>query len=187
VSAGPVPSVRGGFGTIIVDPPRSFSDQGSRMATERAVGAGYRGMADEEILALPVDDRAAKNAHLYCWTTDAHLHLALHCIEAWRFRFLQTLVWGKRTSRSGGHRYGGGHYFRHVHELLLFAVRGQAPAARHDLISRFDAVNEGHSRKPGALHAIAEQMGPGPRLEMFARRRVAGWTTWGDQLPKGGA
>lgn len=106
------------------------------------------------LLALPVGDRAARDAHLYCWTTDAHLHLALHCVERWGFRFVQGLIWGKRTSRSGSHRYGGGHYFRHVHELILFAVRGQAPAARHDLISRFDAVNSGHSRKPDALRCI---------------------------------
>jgi N6-adenosine-specific RNA methylase IME4 len=178
-----IPSVRGGFGTIIIDSPWLYDDQGSRMATERAVGAGYRGMPDSAILALPVGQRAARDAHLYCWATDAHLHLALHCVERWGFRFVQGIIWGKRTSRAGAHRIAGGHYFRHVHEYVLFAVRGQAPAARHDLISRFDAVNAGHSRKPDALHAVAEEMSPGPhRLEIFARRRIAGWVTWGDQI-----
>lgn len=183
----PIPAVRGGFGTILVDPPWFFDDQGSqRLSTEHAAGAGYVGMPDGAILALPVNERAARSAHLYVWSTDIHLHLALHCIERWRFRFLQGLIWGKRTARNWRPRVGGGHYFRHVHEYVLFAVRGQAPAARHDLLSRFDAVNEGHSTKPPAIHAIAEAMSPGPRLEMFARRHRAGWTCWGDQLPARG-
>lgn len=181
-AAGPVPSIRGGFGTILIDPPWSFKNKCGRLAPENIAG-GYQTMSDRDILALPVRDRAARRSHIYLWVTDGHLHLGLHCLEAWDFEFIQTLTWGKRTSRSGGHRMGGGNYFRHVHETVLFGVRGQAPAARHDLISRFDAVNEGHSKKPTAIHAVAEAMSPGARLEMFARRRRAGWVCWGDQLP----
>jgi N6-adenosine-specific RNA methylase IME4 len=40
-----------------------------------------------------------------------------------------------------------------------------------------------HSAKPEALQDLAERLSPGPRLELFARRRRAGWTCWGDQLP----
>lgn len=185
MSAGPIPRVRGGFGTAIIDPAWSFRNKAGRMAPENLAG-GYETMEDRAILALPVKDRMARRSHLYLWTTDAHLHLALHCIEAWRFEFVQTLVWGKRSTRNGRHRVGGGNFFRHVHELCLFAVRGQAPAARHDLLSRFDAVNEGHSRKPPSIHGIAQMMSPGPYLELFARRHRPGWSCWGDQLPRRG-
>lgn len=184
MSAGPISSVRGGFGTILIDPPWSFRNKAGRMAPENLGARGYQTQSDAWILGLPVRERAARRSHLYLWTTDAHLHLALHCVEEWGFDFVQGLIWGKRTNRQGLHRMAGGNYFRHVHEYVLFATRRQAPAARHDLISRFDAVNEGHSKKPGAIHAICEAMSPGPRLEMFARRRVAGWTCWGDQLDR---
>jgi N6-adenosine-specific RNA methylase IME4 len=183
VDPGPVPHVAGGFGTILIDPAWSFRNKCGRLAPENVEG-GYETMSDSAILALPVRERAARRSHIYLFVTDAHLHLGLHCLEAWDFVFIQTLVWGKRTAKNGVHRVGGGNYFRHVHENLLFGVRGQAPAARHDLISRFDAVNQGHSVKPQAIHAIAEAMSPGPRLEMFARRHHSGWTCWGDQLPR---
>lgn len=38
-----------------------------------------------------------------------------------------------------------------------------------------------HSRKPDAFLDIVEQVSPGPRLEMFARRQRLGWDTWGNE------
>lgn len=175
--------VPGGFGTLLIDPAWSFRNEAGSFAPGN-IARPYHGMTDQDILALPVKSRAARRSHLYLWVTDSHLHLGLHCVEAWGFEFVQTLIWGKRTARNGVHRVAGGNFFRHVHETVLFGVRGQAPAAQHDLLSRFDAVNEGHSTKPPAIHVIAEQMSPGPRLEMFARRHRVGWRCWGDQLPR---
>ncbi len=39
-----------------------------------------------------------------------------------------------------------------------------------------------HSEKPALFYAMIEDMGEAPRLEMFARSRRAGWTSWGDGL-----
>ena len=37
-----------------------------------------------------------------------------------------------------------------------------------------------HSTKPDRIRAIVEQVSPGPRLELFARRTTPGWTVLGD-------
>lgn len=176
-----LPTTPGGFGTIVADPPWSFEDKGSRMAPERAAAEGlrYSTMPDAWIPALPVARVAAPRAHLYLWTTDAHCDLAFDVVKAWGFRFVQFLEWEKNT-------VGGGHYFRHVFELILFATRGDLGVPRHDVDARFRALNRGHSRKPEVLQDVAEIMSPGPRLELFARRPRAGWITWGNQV-NGGA
>jgi N6-adenosine-specific RNA methylase IME4 len=39
-----------------------------------------------------------------------------------------------------------------------------------------------HSRKPDEQYQLIEECSPGPYLELFARERVAGWTSWGDEV-----
>ncbi len=39
-----------------------------------------------------------------------------------------------------------------------------------------------HSRKPDELYTIIEECSPGPYLELFARRRRAGWVQWGNEV-----
>lgn len=38
-----------------------------------------------------------------------------------------------------------------------------------------------HSAKPEAFMDMVEQVSPGPRLELFARRQRLGWDTWGNE------
>jgi N6-adenosine-specific RNA methylase IME4 len=178
----PLPTVPGGFGCVVADPPWSFNDKGSRMAPERAANEAlrYETQPDAWIPALPVARVVAPRAHLYLWTTDAHCDLAFDVVRAWGFSFVQFLEWEKNT-------FGGGHYFRHVFELCLFATRGALGVPRHDMPAipaRFKAKAGGHSRKPECLQDVAEIMSPGPRLELFARRPRAGWTVYGNQVAK---
>ena len=187
LASGPlcIPRVAGGWATLILDPPWSFNDKGSRAAPDWTdATAGYQTMSEDDILALPIDEIAAANSHLYLWTTDSHLPLALRCIERWGFKFKQVLVWRKMTTNGKVH-FGMGHYYRHSQELVLFAVRGKAPARVRNLRSIFDALAGKHSVKPDELQHLAEQMSPAPRVELFARRHLTGWTCWGNQLAAG--
>jgi N6-adenosine-specific RNA methylase IME4 len=44
-----------------------------------------------------------------------------------------------------------------------------------------------HSRKPEAfwelIEPVLDQHGIGPRIELFARTRRAGWDAWGNEAP----
>lgn len=197
---------RGRFGTIAADPPWSFSDKGSRAAPDWAQAPIYQTMSSREIYDLPVDLLAAESAHLYVWTTDVHLPLALRCVEAWGFVYKKALVWVKRKSAvtplradleepgalidpaapqvmNGPLQIGMGHYYRTAKEICLFATRGRAPMSVHNLPDVFEAPRGAHSRKPDQIHRWAEIASPGPRVELFARRSQPGWEAWGDQFP----
>jgi N6-adenosine-specific RNA methylase IME4 len=171
-----------GFGTIIADPPWSFSDKGSRIAPDWKGRPRYAVMRPEDILALPVEATlAASSGHLYLWTTDSHLELALQVVRAWGYTYKKAIVWVKR--RPGGPlQIGMGHYYRSAKELCLFATRGGAKARIHNIPDVFEAPRGEHSVKPDVIHEWAERLSPGPRIELFARRHRLGWQAWGDQL-----
>lgn len=174
------PLRRGGWRTVVTDPPWMFRDQGSRLGTTRC-SSPYEPMPDEEILALPMALLGARDSHLYCWATDEHTELALKCVRTWGWRFVQFLPWVKVDAR-GKPRLGGGHYFRHAHEHCLFAVRGSAPGRRHDLSAVFFGGRGRHSAKPAEFYDRVDAFSPGPKVELFARVPRRGWSAWGDQL-----
>jgi len=160
----------GGFATILVDPPWPLQSGEKH----------YRTMSLARIMALPVGALAARDAHLWLWTTNALLPKAYEVAEAWGFTVRSPLTWVK--FRLG---LGGRYQLRNATEQLLFCTRGKAPLGSHSQPTWFNAPVTEHSRKPAEQFAIIERVSPGPYLELFARRRPESnqpWAVWGDQV-----
>ena len=160
----------GGFATILVDPPWP-AQSGEKH---------YRTMSLARIKALPVGTLAARDAHLWLWTTNALLPKAYEVAEAWGFTVRSPLTWVKFCLGLGG-RY----QLRNATEQLLFCTRGKAPLGSRSQPTWFNAPVTEHSRKPAEQFAIIERVSPGPYLELFARRRPESnqpWAVWGDQV-----
>ena len=160
----------GGFATILVDPPWP-AQSGEKH---------YRTMSLARITALPVGHLAARDAHLWLWTTNALLPKAYEVAEAWGFTVRSPLTWVK--FRLG---LGGRYQLRNATEQLLFCTRGRAPLGSRSQPTWFNAPVTEHSRKPAEQFAIIERVSPGPYLELFARRRPEShqpWAVWGDQV-----
>jgi N6-adenosine-specific RNA methylase IME4 len=187
VSALSLPTVEGGWGTVFADPPWRFKQPvGARSDVRNGVRSSvpYPTMTAATLLGLPVASIVASQAHVYIWTTDEHIDLARHLMAAWGFTFRQTLVWVK-ANREGALHIGFGWYYRRAHELLLFGVRG--PASGKLLGGKKPPTvvicpRREHSAKPDHFQHFAEQVSPAPRLELFGRRSLPGWTTWGNQV-----
>ena len=160
----------GGFATILVDPPWPLQSGEKH----------YRTMSLARIKALPVGALAARDAHLWLWTTNALLPTAYEVAEAWGFTVRSPLTWVK--FRLG---LGGRYQLRNATEQLLFCTRGRAPLGSRSQPTWFNAPVTEHSRKPAEQFAIIERVSPGPYLELFARRRPESnqpWAVWGDQV-----
>lgn len=139
-------------------------------------------MTNEEIMALPVQDVAMPQSHLYLWVPNALIEVGLQVMRAWGFTYKTNIVWYKVRQDGGPDRRGVGFYFRNVTELVLFGIRGKnnrtlAPARSmpNIIVSR----KREHSRKPDQLYDVIEQCSPAPYLELFSRARRPGWTSWG--------
>jgi len=179
----PLPTVGGGWKTILADPPWRFTNRTGKVAPEHRRLDRYSTMTLEAICALPVADVAAKDAHLYLWVPNALLPEGLKVMEAWGFRYVSNVIWAKRRKDGGPDGRGVGFYFRNVTEPILFGVRGSMrtlPPARSQ-VNMIETRKREHSRKPDEQYGLIEACSPGPFLEMFARHPQPGWTAWGDE------
>jgi N6-adenosine-specific RNA methylase IME4 len=178
-----LPTNLGKFGTILADPPWLFNNRTGKMAPEHKRLYRYHTMTNEEIIALPVKELTAPDAHLYLWVPNALIGLGLEVLNAWGFKYKTNLVWYKVRQDGGPDRRGVGFYFRNVTEMVLFGVKGTlrtlAPGRRMPNI--IIARKREHSRKPEQLYSVIEQCSPGPYLELFARVPHKNWVSWGDQ------
>lgn len=178
---------RGNYGTIIADPPWPLrGGKGGTQGYSKTMSADvqYNIMTVKQIAALRVQDIAMPDSHLYMWVVSMYLQDGLAVMREWGFRYVTNVAWFMDDES-----VGLGQYFRTKHQLCLFGVRGQPPYRRDEetgkrpaVPSAFASKRMGHSQKPSFIHWAAEQVSPGPRIELFARRRVKGWDAWGNEL-----
>lgn len=161
------------FGCIYADPPWQYDNQGTRAATDNH----YRTMTIEEICALPIAHLAAESAHLHLWTTNAFLFECPRIMEAWGFDYKGMYVWCKP-------QMGIGNYWRVSHELLLLGTRKNCSFQAHDAPSWGQFDRGRHSAKPEQIRHLIERVSPAPRLELFGRQAVDGWTVWGNEIER---
>ena len=173
----------GKYRTIVCDPPWAgsvYARPGWRWRAGRPSGEtrplDYPTLSVGEIVSLPVSGLAGKDAHLYVWTTNAHLRAAYDVAEAWSFVPSCLLVWCKKPRG-----FGPGGTFQSNVEFILFCRRGSLPSCAKITSRWFQWPRSAHSSKPEAFLDLVEQVSPGPYLEMFARRNRLGWDTWGNE------
>lgn len=162
---------RAGFGSVLVDPPWKYRDQGRRGAAARH----YPCMELAEIAALPVGDLAAERSHLHLWTTNAFMGEAIALCRHWGFTYKSLFVWTKP-------QLGMGAYWRVSHEILVLGVRGRLTFLDHSVRSWLEADRRRHSQKPDEVRRLLERVSPAPRIELFARETAPGWLAWGNEV-----
>ena len=179
----PLPTVEGGFQTVLADPPWRFTNRTGKVAPEHRRLGRYGTMSLEEIKELPVGDVTAENAHLYLWVPNALLPEGLEVMQAWGFRYVSNIIWAKRRKDGGPDGRGVGFYFRNVTEPILFGVKGsmRTLAPGRSTVNMIETRKREHSRKPDEQYDLIESCSPGPYLEMFARYARPGWSVWGNE------
>ena len=126
---------------------------------------------------IAITDLTTKDAVLFMWCTSANLVSALTVLEAWGFTYKTHAMWDKEM-------VGNGYIFRNQHELLLYGSKGKPPAPMQPLPSSVFRYRRGrHSEKPlqvrDAISRMYPEFGERHKIELFARGRIEGWTTWG--------
>lgn len=173
-------ALEGMFRVIYADPPWLYNDRGV-VPENDAYGRAerhYPGMTMDELCKLLVAAHALPNAVLFLWVPALMLLEKpgpREVIEAWGFEPKTGMVWDKVL-----HNFG--HYVSVRHEHLIIATRGSClPAApTPDSVQTIRREGE-HSAKPEEFRQIIEKLyTKGPRLELFARKRIEGWTCFGN-------
>lgn len=175
------------FGTILADPPWDY--QNWTDSKNGAAASAYETMPVADIAAIPVQLWSSKDSILLLWATWPKLDEGLEVLRAWGFTYVTAIPWCKYVP--GREVYTGiGFWAQSMSELLLIGRRGGGGKAKSDPVKgllcgsevQFWAPRGAHSEKPIEIHAWAQRVLPGPHLELFARRRMPGWTCWGLDL-----
>jgi N6-adenosine-specific RNA methylase IME4 len=143
-----------------------------RFRTMDFLGRGkpeYAAMAQEELLALPVESWAEDNCHLYLWTTNAMIPAANALRERWGFRHNTMLTWAKP-------KYGMGTHFRGQTEHVIFAIRGSLAARCSSISTLFEAPVGAHSAKPERFYEIVRAVSYPSYGEAYQRTARDGFT-----------
>lgn len=175
------------YRVVAADPPWKFS------GGKKGRPQHYPRMSLPAICALPVRDLVHPDgARLLLWTTMPMLQRSFEVMSAWGFRYSTARVWAKlwpsedemfiypdSLARGTGYEVIGNC------EILLIGKRGRPqPIRGKKPASLFFARRREHSRKPDCFMDEMTGLFDGPRLEMFARERRAGWDAFGNQTEK---
>jgi len=136
----------GKFKTLVLDPPWAYDPPHDLNFLGRG-RPDYGTMTREQVLALPVPAWAEDECHLYLWTTNAVIPLAVECMAAWGFQHKSMLTWAKPT-------YGLGTQFRGQTEHVLFGIKGKLSTRCTNISTLFEAPRGKHSEKPERFYQI---------------------------------
>jgi N6-adenosine-specific RNA methylase IME4 len=102
-------------------------------------------------------------------------------IEGWGFRpSTIAFVWIKYAGGNGLHG-GNGYCTRADAEFVFYASKGKSLRLAADDQVVMSPIGE-HSAKPEEVRRRIERLFAGPYLELYERRPVEGWVTWGNEL-----
>ena len=186
------------YKTIVCDPP--WPEQGGGKI-KRGADRHYKLMTVAQIAVLPIRDLAdPTGCTLWLWATGNHLASAIHCAEGWGFRVVTFRPWAKAAWTVGimprygdgddvetdvirPDRVGLGQRMRCDAEIVLLCTLGKVPLPIKKHRQTLYAPRTKHSAKPDLFYQQLEaEQTAGPKLDMFARVRRAGWDAFGDEV-----
>lgn len=168
-----VKKLDGVYDVIVIDPPWEMKKI-ERDVAPNQVEFDYPTMSLDEIKALEVP--CADDCHVWLWTTQKYLPEAFDVLKSWGLKYVCTFVW---------HKPGGFQPFglpQYNCEFALYARRGTPEfIAFDDFKLCFDAPRGHHSEKPEPFYELVRRVTAGRRLDMFSRRAINGFETWGKE------
>ena len=168
---------------IYADPPwqyRVYSQKGQGRSAENH----YHTMNIKDIMALPVDKIADKDCILFLWITFPCLKEGIEVMERWGFKYKTCgFNWVKRNKKKNTYFMGLGFWTRSNSEVCLIGTKGQPKRVSKSVSQICDARIMEHSKKPAEIRErIVGLCGELPRVELFARDKVKGWDSLGDEI-----
>lgn len=170
------------YNIIYADPPWTYKTWTAK-GGHKSASAHYPTMKKEDIQKLPVKELAADDCCLFLWVTMPNLVEGIELIEKWGFKYKTCAFDWVKTYKSGKPVFGLGYWTRANAELCLLATKGHPKRINKSVSQIVIERPREHSRKPDCVRdRIVQLLGDLPRIELFARQRVDGWDSWGNEV-----
>jgi len=165
----------------MADPPWQYNDKAH--AGKRGADYKYPTMNYFQIGYMPVSRITKKNCVLFLWATPPMMKESLFVLKHWGFEYKTfAFVWLKKT-RLGKNKIGMGNYTRANAEVVLLGVKGKLSRKDAGIRQIIESIPREHSRKPDEIYKLIEKLfGNVSRIELFARHKRKGWTSWGNSI-----
>ena len=164
------------YHTIVIDPPwpvqpHRFTGKAARR------GLPYDTMKLDAIRAIPIDKWADDDCVMFLWSTQSTVPHTFDLLDDWGFRYVFMITWHKNTGTSF-------HGVYRDSEFACCGVRGKYPfkPRGRNIRTVITAPALAHSEKPAKFYRMLAATCPAPRVDLYARRRHAGFDAWGDQV-----
>ena len=122
---------------------------------------------------------------MFIWATAPLMPEAIHTMKCWGFDYKTiAFTWIKKNKKATDTNFWGmGSWTRSNPEFCLMGTRGKPKSVSHSVHSVIESPIQEHSKKPDIVRdKIVELCGDKKRTELFARLKVDGWESLGDQL-----
>lgn len=171
------------YSIIYADPPWYFKSR-SVKGEGRNPNQHYDCMNLDDIKNMPVSDIAEKDCVLLMWVIDPMLPHAFEVITSWGFIYKTVaFTWAKTNSKSMGMFTGMGYWTRGNPEMCLLATKGKPKRFSKAVKQLVISERREHSRKPDRIrNDIVDLCGDVSRIELFARQKVEGWDSYGNEI-----
>ena len=171
----------GPFDVVVIDPPWPMQkiDRDERPNQD---AFDYPTMNEHQLVDFwpnQIVGKLANDCHVFCWTTQKFVPMALRLVEAWGLNYVLLMVW---------HKSGG---FQPIDlpqyncEFVVYARKG-APVFvdTKDFNCCFEAPRREHSRKPVEFYELIKRVTGGSRLDVFSREQHDGFAQYGNEIAK---
>jgi len=174
-----IPLPEGKYNIIYADPAWEYWGGGYKNQSQH-----YNVMDYKDMMKIPIQDISADNCILFMWATFPALEQALELIKAWEFKYSTVgFVWVKSNQDKTGFAFGCGYWTRANTEICLIATKGSIERKDASISQIIYEPKREHSRKPDVVRdKIIQLIGDLPRIELFARQKIEGWDSWGDEI-----
>jgi len=169
------------YNIIYADPAWGYN---SSMDGDRGVHNHYETMQPKDMENIDVKSLADNDCVLFMWVTMPKLNQCFDLIKAWGFEYKTVaFTWVKLNKNKPTPFMGMGRWTRANAELCLLATKGKPKRISARVHSVVMTPIEAHSKKPSEVREkIIQLLGDLPRVELFAREKVDGWDSWGNEI-----
>lgn len=165
------------YSVILADPPWSY-DFGSKKSVDP--NTHYNTLGLLELIDIGIQHIANPNCLFFMWCTSPKLDEGLNLIRKLGFTQVSAITWIKEEPSNIGY------WVKSAPEHLIISYQGSIKPPDFDKRANGHVfeVPTIHSAKPDIFYKIIEDLSCGfsDRIELFARKTIDGWDSYGDEI-----
>ena len=167
----------GKYKVVVIDPPWPVIPLNYKRGGNRWRRFDYSLMTVHDIVSLPIPEILEDDAFVFLWTPNRFVGTAIDIVNAWGTKYNCLFTWVKPH---------GVQVPNHPQFNAEWVVMGRKGSPQFNTTKAFKTANfwprGKHSEKPEGFYELLRRVTPEPRIDLFARRRIEGFDSWGNEV-----